>query len=116
MEKERLSAVLAEIQAKHDYVVQVLPNSNNHLLDLLGAISDQIPRDVVLNRVTQRPDGTYRIEGNAFMGRSISHFNAALSSIEGCRSTHLESVQRLEDASKGRQKLLPYAFIINVTF
>jgi hypothetical protein len=116
MEKERLSAVLAEIQAKHDYIVNVLPNSNNHLLDLLSAVSDQIPRDVVLNRVSQRPNGTYRIEGNAFMGRSISSFNSALSSIEGCRSTHLESVQRLEDASKGRQKLLPYAFVINVTF
>jgi hypothetical protein len=71
---------------------------------------------VVLNRVYQKGDGNYWIEGNAFQGQSISAFHQALTEVEGCTSTKLETIRRLEEASDTRQKLLPYDFIINVRF
>jgi hypothetical protein len=112
----RLTKALAEAEGKQRYLKSVLAAGNDHVLLLLEAISETLPHDVVLNRVYQKGDGSYWIEGNAFRGQSISSFHQALTEVEGCTSTKLETIRRLEEASDARQKLLPYDFIINVRF
>ena len=115
-EKERLAKRLSEIEKKKEYIEKVLPARNRNLLNLLAAISERIPRDVVLNRVYQKKDGSFSIEGNSFRGRSITDFNKALSELEACNGTRLETVKRTENASDIRKRILPYDFVINVKF
>ena len=115
-EKKRLKKEITEIQQKQEYLRVVLPGRNINLLNLLAAISEKIPPDVALNRVHQEEDGSFSIEGNAFRGRSVTAFNKALSELEGCEATCLETVNRTEDASDPRKRILPYNFVISVKF
>jgi Tfp pilus assembly protein PilN len=115
-EKKRLKKEITEIQQKQEYLRVVLPGRNTNLLNLLAAISEMIPPDVALNRVHQQNDGSFSIEGNAFRGRSVTAFNKALSELEGCEATSLETVNRTEDASDSRKRILPYDFVISVKF
>ncbi len=115
-ETKRLTNVLEETREKLAYLETVQSTGNGNLINLLSGISEQIPEDVVLNRVCQKKNNIYRIEGNAFLGRSVSDFEQALSHISGCRTTGLETLRRLEDASDTRKKMLPYEFVINLKF
>jgi Tfp pilus assembly protein PilN len=115
-EKERLTQALDETRQRQAYLETVLAAGNSNLLGLLAAVSTSLPGDVVLNRLYQKDSGSYWIEGNAFMGKSVYAFNEALSQIEGCKATSLETLRRVEQASDVRQKLLPYGFVINVRF
>jgi Tfp pilus assembly protein PilN len=115
-EKERLTEALADLQRRQAYLETVLAAGNRNLMSLLAAISEALPRDVVLNRLYQKDSGSYWIEGNAFRGGSVYALNETLSRIEGCTATHLETLRRVEEASDARQKLLPYEFVINLKF
>ena len=115
-EQDRLKKALAEVRQKQTYLETVLPTANDNMLNLLDAVVTNIPKDIVLNKLYRKIDGTYCIQGNAFRGRSVSRFNKALAKIQGCKSTNLETIRRLEEASDTRQKLLPYDFSINLKF
>jgi Tfp pilus assembly protein PilN len=115
-EKQRLTKVLEEIRSRRTYLETELAAGNGNLMGLLATVSAALPPDVVLNRLYQKGSGSFWIEGNAFMGKSVYAFNEALSRIEGCKSTNLETIRRVENASDARQKLLPYGFAINITF
>jgi Tfp pilus assembly protein PilN len=115
-EKQRLTKALTDTKNRQVYLETVLAAGNNNLLDLLAVIAETLPRDVVLNRLYQKSNGSYWLEGNAYMGKSVYAFNESLSRVQGCKSTNLETIRRVEDASEARQKLLPYGFVINVNF
>ena len=117
-EKESLSRRLTDLIQKKEYLEKILPALNRNVLNLFAAISDSknIPVDVVLNRVNQKNDGSFSLEGNAMRGRSIIDFNRVLSKLESCEATVLEKVNRVENPSNIRKKILPYDFIINVRF
>jgi Tfp pilus assembly protein PilN len=115
-EEKRLKQVLSETNRQRVYIESVLAGGNDNLMNLLKAVSDTLPRDAALNRLYQKTNGDYWIEGQAFLGKSVYAFSEALSRIEGCKSANLESIRRVEQASDARQKLLPYDFVINVVF
>ena len=115
-EQKRLAERLTELKQKREYLENNLLASNRNVLDLLSAVSEMIPRDVVLNGIYQKNDGSFSIKANAFRGRSITRFSKALSQLEGCNATVLETVKRTEDTSNTRKRMLPYDFIINVKF
>jgi Tfp pilus assembly protein PilN len=113
-EKKKLKKKVTEIKQKQEYLQEVLPQRNKNLLDLLAAIAEEIPPDIALNSICQKADGSFSIEGNAFWGRSVTAFNNALSDMEACNATRLETVNRTEEASDARKRILPYDFVINV--
>ncbi len=115
-EQEQLAKTLASVRHKQAYLETVLAEGNQNLIRLLSTISASLPRDVVLNRVYQKSDGSYWIEGNAFMGKSVYALNQALAATQGCKSTSLERIRRVEQPTDARQKLLPYDFSINANF
>jgi len=115
-EMERLSKTLAEAERKQAYLQSVMAAGNQNVLRLLQAIADTMPREVVLNRVYQKGEASFWIEGNAFSGQSISLFHQALSDVKGCTSTKLETINRMEKALNSRKQMMPYDFIINVRF
>jgi len=115
-EKKSLSRRHTELIQKKEYLEKILPALNRNVLNLFAKISEKIPVDVVLNRVNQKNDGSFSLEGNAMRGRSIIDFNRSLSKLESCEATVLEKVKRVENPSNIRKKILPYDFIINVRF
>ena len=115
-EKEKLARDLAGIKEKQSYLETVLNGSNGNLINLLGAVSGQIPKDVVLSRIYYKTATMYCIEGNALFGQSISAFENILSDVCGCRSTVLETLHRMEDGPGTRERLLPYKFVLNIEF
>ena len=115
-EKESLSKRLTKLIQKKEYLEKILPALNRNVLNLFAKISEKIPDDMVLNRVNQKKDGSFSIEGNAMLIRSITDFNKALSKLESCEATILEKVNRTDNPSNIRKKILPYDFIINVKF
>ncbi len=109
-ERERLVSKEKGILRKKMYL-ENLPGRQKNLAPVVLGISDVIPYDVVLERLSWGKDG-FSIKGHALEVDSIMVFVKKLSGLESCKSVDLESWSK-EDA-KIEGILLPYDFVIKV--
>lgn len=109
-ERERLVSKEKETLGKKRYL-ENLPGRQKNLAPVVLGISDVIPYDVVLERLTWGKHG-FSIKGHALEVDSIMVFVKKLSGLESCKSADLESWSKEEATIEGIP--LPYDFVIKV--
>jgi Tfp pilus assembly protein PilN len=91
-ELERLESEISDTYEEKRHIEKVLPDRSHRILNLFDGIINQIPDDVILNRIVQQDDNTFLLEGSGISASSITAFAGELNQLEGTREARLESL------------------------
>ncbi len=87
-EKKKMEQEIAEMDNKRRYIEGL--STTKHLPAFLDSISEIIPPDLVLRKISQNPDDSFTIEARVLREGSAADFCERLSGLDFCREAKIE--------------------------
>ena len=108
-----LKSEIRDSYNKRRYIKEVLPARHRALFDLFGGITSEIPRDIILDKISQDSANTFFLEGSGLSAGSITAFVGSLEHLAVSREARLESINEKKTDAEDADIFL-YRFVIKV--
>lgn len=108
-EKKKMEQEILEIDNKRRYIEGL--STAKHLLAFLDSISEIIPSDLVLRKISQNPDDSFTVEARVLREGSAADFCKKLSGFDFCKEVRIE---RFNQNRQSPEELFPHSVIILV--
>ena len=108
-----LKSRIKDAYEKKRYLEEILPARHKVLLDLFNGIVNEIPYDIILDRISQETANIFFLEGSGLFAGSITSLVGGLGRLKATREAKLEAINE-KKADAENTGMFVYQFKIKV--
>lgn len=109
---EEVKKEIIKIAEKKEYIQEILPLRHKTLFSFLQGLSERIPDEVILSKISQETTDMFLLEGQSVSANSVMLFVERLENLKATREVGIISINEKKDNKE--EDLFLYSFVISV--